>query len=688
MLNGKDFTLRLMIVEDDSEIAETIVTALRNFGIAVRPSRAKSPDEVDGLLSDRIDMALYSNSQAISLNLVHQRIAASGKDIPLVLLVSKIDEDLCVEAATLGIRSIALRNRPEHLLALLKADISDLLQRRNLRWTEAQLHETERRCDALIASSRDPIAYVHEGMHIRANEAYLEMFGFDSFEDLEGTSLLDMVAPRHTDDFKQLLKSMSKGEPPPAQYKLDACDITGEIFAATMEFATATYEGESCIQVVFRRRDEFDPELAREVEELRQRDQVTGLLNRPTFMSTLETAVAQAGRGHHQYGLLLVEPDHYSRILPDLDLGSADVLVAALAAHLSAQLDPDITSARTGEKSFAVLVEGDHRRTVAVAEVIHKAFTQHVFSLGERSSTVSVSVGGVQIGEKNANTAEILKRASECLRTATAMGGNLVNVFDPGAVDRAEEDRIQHFIEQVRSTIAGNGFPLHYQPIINLQGESQELYQVFLHPERNDESVSAATVIKLAEEHGLICEIDRWLVEHTIAAIGRRMRAGHDTHLLVRIGPTAFSDPHMLATIRQQLALHEVPGDHLWLVTPESKVFSHLRSAKNFLSVVAPLGCRIGLEQFGSGLDSFQLLSQFRPSFVKLDRSITTETALSSEAQENIRGICLRAQTEGILTIAEFVSDAAAMSSLFSAGLDYVQGEFVAPTGPEMNYEF
>ena len=52
-------------------------------------------------------------------------------------------------------------------------------------------------------------------MHIRANDAYLEMFGFESFEDVEGLSLLDLVGPQYVSDFKALLKKLSKGEPPP-----------------------------------------------------------------------------------------------------------------------------------------------------------------------------------------------------------------------------------------------------------------------------------------------------------------------------------------------------------------------------------------------------------------------------------------------------------------------------------------
>src|SRR5690606_6626678 len=94
--------------------------------------------------------------------------------------------------------------------------------RRAVRRLQAALRETERRCDALIESSRDPIAYIHEGMHIRANQAYLEMFGFEDFEEVEGLSLLDLVAPAHADGFRQLLKRLSKGEPPPKSMQLTA----------------------------------------------------------------------------------------------------------------------------------------------------------------------------------------------------------------------------------------------------------------------------------------------------------------------------------------------------------------------------------------------------------------------------------------------------------------------------------
>ncbi|MDY0980998.1 MULTISPECIES: GGDEF/EAL domain-containing response regulator [Stenotrophomonas] len=688
MQNANDITVRLLIVDDSGENAETIVSMLRNSGIAVRPARPQNVEELGQIIGGQpIDLVLAAPAQSIPLLQVTQQIAASGKDIPMILLAETINETEWVEASANGIRAVALRSRPEHLLAVVRNEWTDLHARRGLRRIEAQMRETERRCDALISSSRDPIAYVHEGMHIRANEAYLEMFGFESFDDVEGISLLDMVAPQHVDGFKQLLKSLSKGEAPPPQYQVDARNQDGAVFAATMEFTPATYEGESCLQVVFRRRMEFDPELAREVEDLRQRDQVTGLLNRQTFMLHVENAVAQAGRSEGRFGLLLIEPDHYARLLPDIGLDSADALIAALARVLADTVGDTAQLARFGEHSLAVLTEGAFAQTEALADRIREAFAAQVFSIGERSATVTVSIGGVQVGEKIASIGQVLARATECQQAASELG-NTSRIFDPAAVDRVEEERIQRWVARINEALAGDGFQLHYQPVLNLGGEPLELYEAYLRLDNNGELLSPTAFLGIAEEHGLLADINRWVVAHAISVLGERERAGHATHMMVKITPESFNDPQMVATIRRELQAHGVPGERLWLHAPEAKVFTHLRNAQQFLADVAPLGCRIGLEQFGSGLDSFQLLAHFQPQFLKLDRDFTSDFARTRENSEKIAEITTRAQEANIRTIAEFVADNGSMSLLFSAGVDYVQGEFVGPAAPAMNFDF
>lgn len=688
---GKDTTLRLMIVDDSVDDAEAIANTLRNSGIAVRPSRPETPDELASLLSGQpFDLLLVDeHSQAIPLEQVVAQVDSSGKDLPMLVLVDTMDAGQVLTMTNLGVRAIVLRGEPAHLDAVIRREWSDLEARRVLRRLESQVRETERRCDALIDSSRDPIAYVHEGMHIRANSAYLEIFGYDNFEDIEGMSLLDLIAPQHIDDFRDLLKRLGKGEAPPPRHEVEARTVDGTGFPAVMEFTSASYEGEACQQVVLRRQ-ELDPELAREMEELRHRDQATGLLNRASFLRTLEDAVADAARDAGRQGFLLVEPDHYAHLLQDIGLDAADELIAACAQRLQGVLGEDDVAARFSEHQFAVLrADSDYHGTVALAESIRAAFADHVLETEAHSLNATVSIGGVQIGQKIASVTEVLGKAHETVQANLAVGGNRADVFDPGAIDRAEQERIDAWVTRIRDAIDGDRFTLHYQPLIGLHGEPVELYDAYLRMlGEHGELVQPPAFLPIAEEHGLLWEIDRCVVDKAISAIGARMKAGHRTTLMVRISEVSLQENSLAQHIAERLAKHEADGALLVLQLSESKVFTHLKAAQDFQRQVAKLGVRVGLEQFGSGLNSFQLLTHFDAAFLKLDRSFMEDLPANPEYQTRIRDIAGKARETGPQTIAEFVQDAASMSVLFAAGVDYAQGRFLAAAGPEMDYQF
>jgi diguanylate cyclase (GGDEF)-like protein/PAS domain S-box-containing protein len=695
MSKATDAALRLVVIDDSVEDAEAIVSGLRNAGIAIRPQRPATAEELSALLSGQaVDLVLASRrAQAVPFDEAMQLVVGSGKDIPVLALFDEVDAAGVTAATGAGARAIALRDKPQQLLQAVRNEWADLEARRGLRRLEARVRETERRCDALIESSRDPIAYVHEGMHIRANSAYLEMFGFDSFDDVEGMSLLDLVAPRHVADFKQLLKQLSKGEAPPPSYELEARGLDGEEFPAVMEFTPASYEGESCVQVVFRRQElAHDPELAQKLKDLQERDPVTGLLNRPTFLRLLEDAVSDAGKNQARHGLLLVEPDHYQRLLHDMGIDAADDVLAAMAERLRGALEGNeaATAARFGEHSLAVLQDGgDHVSTPALAERIRDAFGDGIFEIGDHSSPITVSIGGVQIGEKIASVSQVLAKANQVVQSALGVGGNRFEIFDPGATDRAEEERIKAWVARLRDALDKDQFLLHYRPVITLMGEPEALYETYLRLDAGDgELVGPGTFMQIAEEHGLLAEIDRWVVARAIAVIGERLRSGKPVTLLMRISEDSLGEENFLKHVADTLLARGVPGDRLVLQLPESKVFTHMRDMQGLIEGLGKLGVRVGLEQFGAGIDSMQLLTHVTPAFLKLDRSFMEDLPKNADNQKRIQSIAGYARGNGMRTIAEFVQDAASMSTLFSCGVDYVEGDFLALPSAEMSYEF
>jgi PleD family two-component response regulator len=171
----QDRVVKLLLIEDSVEEAEQLISVLRNGGIALRPARADSAESLAQQLEEQTPDVILVNTDAKSLKLadVAAQAALGGKDIAVIAVVKKPSEADIVAAFNDGARALALRNRAEHVQSIVKREFDSLNMRRGVRRLESALRETERRCDALLDSSRDPIAYVHEGMHVRANRAYL-----------------------------------------------------------------------------------------------------------------------------------------------------------------------------------------------------------------------------------------------------------------------------------------------------------------------------------------------------------------------------------------------------------------------------------------------------------------------------------------------------------------------------------
>jgi diguanylate cyclase (GGDEF)-like protein/PAS domain S-box-containing protein len=687
----QDAVIRLLLVEDQLEDAEQLISMLRNGGMAIRPQRPENADDLQNLLASQpIDMVLARcDSKYLPFAEVAKRVEATGKDIPVLATADVLDEKTVLANMAAGARESALRGKPEHVQFVVRNEFQSLLARRGLRHLEAALRETERRCDALISSSRDPIAYVHEGMHIRANQAYLEMFGFEDFEEIEGLSVLDLIDPNDADNFKQLLKKMEKGEAATKTMALKAQRSDGSAFDASMEFTSATYEGEPCLQIVFRQQT-VDAEMVKELDTLRQRDPVTELFNRQYFMTELESCVAAAADGKGAQSMLLLEADNYEARLGEIGLAHADQLLKAMAQRLTSNLEGDIAVARFTDHSFSLLLRGhDHKQTQAQADKLRAAFDGKTIELPDKSVAMTVSIGGVQIGEKIASVPQILTKAQQCLQSSQGVGGNRIEIFDPASRDRAEEERIAAWVQRIQEALREDQFVLNFQPMISLTGDATENYEVLLRMKApSGEIVSPDQFMPIAEEHGLLIELDRWVIGRTISLLAERRRAGKETTLYVKVSPSSLAEGDLHNFIGSQLKAHSVPGQHLVLQLPESKIYSYLRPLQAFQKIVASFGCRLALEQFGTSLNSFQMLTHFDPQVLKIDRSFILDLAKNAESQAKVKEFVAAARQLSKTTIAEFVSDASSMTVLFSIGVDLVQGNFLAPPMASMTYEF
>ncbi|WP_267223053.1 EAL domain-containing response regulator [Dyella silvae] len=670
-----DQVIKILFIEKSVEDAEQIISLLRNSGIAVRPARATSAEQITAALDELgPDIVLFDPAiGTLELREVSRLLDAHGRDLSLIALVGQVDNTTITELFVGGARSVALRPQPKQLMAVIQREFDALNARRQLRRLEAALRESERRCDALLDSSTDAIAYVHEGMHVRANQAYLDTFGYTEFDDLLGLPVLDMIGPSDAEEFKVTLKGLSRGEKPNAPIELQARRADASSFKASVEFAHAMFEGEPCLQVVFRRQ-KID---ANVIEQL-QRDPVTGLFNRARMLECIDQAVAAATQGTKGQSLLLIEPDNWQSIVAGIGLAKADELLAAFANRVEGVLGAHDTAGLLAEHTVGVLLHtrNDEGIKTWIAS-LQQAIAGGIFDLGSRSITVTASIGGSMMGEKNANTELLLNQASQALRNAQSQGGNRIDLHDPAAREKADEERERYWLGVLKQALIQNDFVLYHQQSISLQDAEGEFSEILLRLNGPQGEVLPGFFMPIAEKHNLTPAIDRWVLNQAIEHLKTRERSGTQTTFFVKLTSGSLEDTELLPWLGERLKRAALTNGKLVLETTESKVVTALRPAQEFINSWKKLGGQFALEQFGSGLNSFQLLNHIDADFLKIDRSYMADLPQQQESQKKVAEICRQARELKKQTIAEWVEDAASTSLLFACGVDFVQGNFL-----------
>lgn len=684
-----DNLVRIALIEEAVEDAEQAINILRNAGLAVRPTRAVDAEQLRASLDGAIDLVFFSaRSKKISLKETVELVQKTGKDIPILAIVEQIQQEQVLDLLRQGARSILLRGVVDFFQMMVVRQFEDLQNRRAVRKLENALRESDKRCNALLDSSRDPIAYVHEGMHVYANKAYLDQFKLEEFAEIEGTPILDMVAGKDAANFKEILKQITKGEKPPEKLNLKAQRADGSTFDAVMELSEASIENEPCLQIVIRQQT-VNAELAKELDQLRKQDLVTGLLNKQAFAEELQKAVALASTGQTDQGMLYIEIDNYKKHLEVVGMDGVDSLLADLGGFLKKNVQPHDHVARLGDHTFGVLLtQRSHEHLVEMARGFVKRLEDHVIDAGKTSLTVTGSFGMCLMSEKMTVPQEVLNKAAESCQSAMRDGGNRLVSFDPMAKEKADEAEATKWVESIKNALTKDGFVLMYQPVVSLQGESGEFYEVLLRMNGPHGEVMPSVFFPVAERLNLIPHVDRWVIAKIIRTIAERQASGINTTFFIKICPQTIEDGSILPWLAQQLKAARVAGDRLVFEMPESKVNNYLKQVAFFQQGLQQLRCGFALEQFGPGVNSFRLLKHVNADYLKIDRSYMAELAKNKDNQERVKALAAEARNAGKITVAEFVEDAPSMSILFSCGVNFVQGNFLQEAQRVMAFDF
>jgi diguanylate cyclase (GGDEF)-like protein len=684
--------IRLLIVDEGFHKAEQITSSLRANGLHVRAEFAQDGEDMGEILENKaIDLVLFSiDLPGFTLGQAQQLMRESGRHVALVAIAKKVDTEIIVAAIDEGAEDVVPADSLQHLTQVIKRESYHINIRRRVMRLELEFQESEKRCQGLLSSSKDAVAYVHEGMHIFANQAYLELFGSADFDELEGTSIIDMVVSSQQAELKIFLRKLGKSDQDSNELNLELIPGSGENSSATLEFSRASYDGEPCTQILIRSSNDTS-ELEEQINYLHQHDLVTGLYNRQFFMDELKTSITAAMNAIHQSAVIYIAIDNFQPIRDMVGISGCDTLVSDIAAILTENTAAGDIVARFGAHSYTCLSKlRDKGQSEAFASKILELVGDHISEIGNQSISATCSTVVVFIDENSPDNAnEIVSRAEKACDEIQSQGGNKSRVYVPKAAEmsRQEEDGITASL--IKDALSHSRIRCMYQPIVGVKAQGGERYISSLEIDsENGQTLYQQDYQAAAERTGTAKMLDRWKILHAIKRISDTSQTGRKLEIFLPLSADSVRDPGLAAWVSENLTRSGINGAQLVFMIDETHAVNQLKSAKSLAGALQKIHCQLAIDEFGTGLNPFQLVKHINADYIRINHIYMDDLGQNPQSRDSISELACQAEDMKVNTITPGVTDAAVLSVLWTLNVDFVQGEFLQAPQQELNYDF
>lgn len=415
---------------------------------------------------------------------------------------------------------------------------------------------------------------------------------------------------------------------------------------------------------------------------LADHDALTGLLNRRRFEGEVAAQAVYASRYGGSLSVLMLDLDHFKDVNDTRGHASGDQLIRSIAQALREQLGSDGVLARLGGDEFAVLLPAaEAAEAIEVADRLRAAIAEHVILAGGRLQ-VTASIGvAVHSGD---DATGVLSDADVAMYEAKEAGRNRVAVYRPELGTRARMEARLAWTTQLRRALDTDGFELHAQPIMALGPEADEKrFEVLLRlPQAGGPLALPADFLPVAERHGLIREIDRWVFTKAVEIAAACRAAGDPVRFEVNLSGQSMVDPNLPAFIAALLRTSEAEPSQLIFEVTETAAIDSLHEARSLAGNLVELGCEFAIDDFGAGFGSFAYLKHLPSQYVKIDGDFIRRLPMSPNDQLVVQAIGTIAAGMGKRTIAEYVETEETLELLRAYGIDFAQGYFIAKPGP------
>ncbi len=547
---------------------------------------------------------------------------------------------------------------------------------------QEEISESEDRFRKLSQATFEGIVLTDQGKILEINQTLYAMFGYDSQEELTGSSAISLAAPESRDKLIENLYSMNN-----SMLEIVAIRKDGTKFSAELVGTSCMYQGREVRVTAIR--DISERKRTQEIiNHMALHDTLTGLPNRVLFTQHLSDVLEQARLNGEKLAVFFLDLDRFKIINDTLGHARGDKLLKSVANRLTRCAGESGVVARLSGDEFVMLTQKFEQvdEIVALAEQV-LAKLEQPYRIHDYELHATASIGIALFPQDGDDPQMLIKNAETALFRVKDKGSNQYSLYAP-AMNMKGIERLQ-LENGLRHALEREEFVLYYQPRLNIatgQIIGMEALLRWNHPELG--LVSPGDFIPIAEETGLIVPIGDWVLRTALRQNRLWQEAGYSQMTVaVNLSPRQFSRQGLVEMVAKELRETGTHPSDLELEITESMTMHDVEYTIMILEQLSKMGVQISIDDFGTGYSSLNYLKHFPISTLKIDQSFVRGLESDPYNAAIVTTVIYLAQNLRVKVIAEGVETKEQFLYLQNHKCDEMQGYLFSRSIPADQFE-
>ncbi len=706
-----DYHLRVLFVDDSPTVRIAFRRMLMKYGFVVETA-ASAIEGYRKALQMPFDLAIidYFMPGQNGVALVRKlRMDPNTQRIVTAIITGTYSDTVINEALAAGASECIFKSEARDLFLARVASLARSIVDRK------SIDRERRRLEGILRSVGDGVYGVDSRGYIQfINPAARDILDFTSESEIIGSRSYDLFHNRFEDGKPMEADSCFLSQCYQTGNQISGWQTTfwshsGRAIPVECTVFPLEIDGQRRGSVVAFRDVSARKQLEEELRWQATHDSLTKLHNRSHFETELEQELHRLKRSDQVSALLFVDLDRFKYINDTAGHTAGDRLLLEVAERLSGRLRISDSLARIGGDEYAVILRNVRSGSIKLAaDQFRHSLEETPFHYGGKQYLISATVGVALMDRDTVSPGDVMANADIACHLAKNQGRNRVHVFSSETDQKAAMDLELGWSTRLRNALSKDLFTLWFQPILaadRINFEELPLQEGSLwrqhHPARRGETAAYEVLLRLKDSGGnliapdaflptagrfnMMVDIDRWVIEKAFKTLGELVAAGRSLCFSVNLSEQSVLDPELIDFVARQLDENQLDGSHVTFELAEAVAVTNVEATKRMVSELKALGCRIGLDDFGTGFASFTHLKQIDVDYLKIDGAYMRNAGHDPINAAVLAAIAKIAHALGKETIAECVDSATIVESLKNSGIDQLQGYFIAR--PQQNPE-